>query len=90
MAQNKKVESAAGGLSLVKLMAIINKRRSEPERKRIAALFPNGEKAEIIGAIDEIRQQMRDNHRDHLRLTSEHLRLTSVVSRLAEAIGIDL
>lgn len=73
---------AAGALSMVKLLRIMDHRRSEPERKRIAALFPNGEKAEIIGAIDTLRQQMIDNRRDHIRLES-------VVSRICRELGIE-
>ena len=72
-----------GALSMVKLLKLIESRPAEKEKKRIAALFPNGEKAEIIGAIDELRQNARDEHRARLELTSQ-------VRKIAQELGVSL
>jgi hypothetical protein len=74
---------AAGALSMVKLLRMMDHRKGEPERKRIAALFPNGEKAEIIAAIDALKQDARDRHQDILRIESG-------LYRLSRELGISL
>ena len=74
---------AGGALSMIKLLKMLERRPAVQERKRIAALFPNGEKAEIIGAIDELKQAARDEHKERLELSSQ-------VKRLARELGISL
>ena len=74
---------AGGALSMLKLLKMLERRPAAQERKRIAALFPNGEKAEIIGAIDELKQAARDQHITALTLRSQ-------MERLARELGISL
>ena len=56
---------------MVKLFRVIDRRKAEPEQKRIAALFPNGDRAEIIEAIDWLKQQVITRHKENVRFNAE-------------------
>jgi hypothetical protein len=81
---------AAGALSMVKLLKIVERRQAEPERKRIASLFPNGEKQQMIDAIDLLRQAATDRHKEVLRAQSDIEQVRADVARLAKGLGISL
>ena len=74
---------AAGCLTMMKLLEKVKRWNAEPERKRIAALFPNGEKLQIIERIDELTQHDRDRRKELLELSSN-------VDRIARALDIPL
>jgi hypothetical protein len=79
---------AAGCLSMVKLLQTIERRRgkTEPspdEKRRTNRLFPNGEREQIIAAIDDLQLAGRARRKEHAELKAD-------VARIAEHLGIPL
>lgn len=72
---------AGGMLSIGKLLQIMKRKRSDEEGVRIRKLFPNGERDEIIQAIDELKLNRRQDRKDLMEMKlwivriAEHLQI---------------
>jgi hypothetical protein len=61
---------AAGTLSMMKLLQMMERRRQKPEEPKKEHLWPNGERDQIIGAIDELKSENRQRRREHKELAT--------------------
>lgn len=85
---------AAGCLTMWKLIQKMTAKTADTNNKRVSALFPNGEKREILDIVDALLQSDRDKHKEILALrsevTGEVQSVRADVARIAKALGIPL
>jgi hypothetical protein len=81
--------SGAGGcLAMLKLMQMIERRKSTPNagRSRTDRLFPNGEKDQIIERIEELASENRARRKETIRITESLDELQQAAARMEERL----